>query len=561
MSGRLGPRIMHGESITVNNEVKFYFQPFSELQYQEDTPILLLVFENQPDLILTNSFPEIEAMRARMDAMRVRRNETVSFFSAAREDKMIPLGMVYIQQPWRRLRHKATWNIDSLNFYREVWERVFFAVRQVREMKRTNIVIVLPSQFRPENIKNDRRQENRLEKFVRTVTEAIVYANHTIEEFIKDKAPFIESATLTYFGEGKREVDNFFQRAIGEGSALGESTGYVRRLTLLPPNLKYPLEFVRLATGVAPEPEDARSAKWQNLSHHFFSPKVKVSYLYGTKEIEEFGLGLVATVGKGSAHEPVFLKVHYRPTTNRQKPVRRIVIIGKGVTFDTGGANLKTDGSMERMHLDMAGGATALGLVKLAADLNLSVEIIALVPLVENMIGPHGMRPGDIATAFDGKTVEIIDTDGEGRLILYDAIAYAERHLNADCTITIATLCDIQDLGPDLLKVVVGNDKLRGKVLHAEEVSAEKAFLFPRLEHFNEVDNEHIGDITDLLGEPSGVYYQVSSFVFLSNAFVHEKPEWIFVDISAVFESDADNYGCGPGFGLRFIWNILKQYA
>lgn len=560
MPKKSGPQEQQGGGITTN-EVKFFFQPFSALKYKENVPVLLLAFEGQPDLILTKSFPEIEAMRAGIDELRTKGDETVTFFSATREQKIVPMGMIYIQRPWRKLRYKTVWNAEGLNFYREVWERVFFAVRQAREMKRKDIVLVLPSRFRPENIKNDRHQEHQLEKFIRTITEAIVYANQSIEEFVKDKAPYIESATFTYFGESKREIDNFFQRAISEGSAIGESTGYVRRLTLLPPNLKHPSEFVRLATGAALEPKSDRNQKWQNLFGHSFPANVKISFIYGTKGIEKFGLGLVAAVGKGSEHEPVFLKVHYRPTTDRQKSVRRIVLIGKGVTFDTGGADLKTDGSMKGMHLDMGGGATALGLVKLAANLDLSVEIIALVPLVENMIGPRGMCPGDIVTAFDGKTVEIVNTDCEGRLIMYDAIAYAERHLRADCTITIGTLCDMRDLGPDLLKVVVGNDKLRKRVLLAEEHSTEKAFLFPRLEHFNEVDNEHLGDFTDLLGEPRGIYYQISSFIFLSNAFVYERPEWIFVDISAIFESDADTYGCGPGFGLKFIWNLLRQYA
>ncbi len=272
-------------------------------------------------------------------------------------------------------------------------------------------------------------------------------------------------------------------------------------------------------------------------------------------------MGLIAAVGKGSIHEPILLKTHYKPKTDRQKTVRKIVIVGKGVTFDTGGVNLKLGDQLTRMHYDMASAATTLGIVKLADSLNLPVEIIALTPLVENSIGHKSTRPHDIVKAYNGKTVEIIDTDAEGRLIMADAIAYAEKHLKADCTVTVGSLCDVTDFGPDLLKVVVGNDRLKKRVTKAEWLSSEKMVLLPRVEHFNWVDNEHVGNVSDLVGEPAGVYYHVASFVFLYNFFTFAEPEWVFVDISAVFERDAENYGAGPGFGLKFVWYLIKQFV
>ena len=542
-------------------EIRFFFQPLSAVEYKVNIPMLCVVFESQTDVLLANKFPEVEKAREMLDKVRERGNETVVLFGGLRDEKTIPLGIVYIRQPWRRRRGQSTLDIDSINFYRELWERTALAAKRVRDAGYTDLVLVLPSQFQPKNIRNDRLQEQRLQKFVRTATEAIVYANNSLDELVSDAPPLIKNATLTYFGEEDREVNNFFQRSIGEGQAIGEETGLVRQLILLPSNLKHPLQFVGRAVGVVPKPRTARSKAWRSLKGHHFSSRTKISYLYGKEGLERAEFGLIHAVGKGSAYDPILLKVRYRPLTDRQKPVKKVVLVGKGITFDTGGTNTKIDEQLDRMHYDMAGAAVAIRLVKLAEKTNLSVELVALTPIAENINGPFAGRTQDVVKAYDGKTVQVIDTDCEGRIVLADAIAYSERHLKPDCTITIGTLGDMADLGPDLVKVGFGSNKLLRKILRAENSSTEKVSLLPSIEHFNEVYNEHLGDISDLVNWPKGGYYHSSPFVFLYNFFRDEKPEWVFVDLSALFEVDADNYGAGPGFGLKFIWYLIKQYA
>lgn len=544
-----------------NNGLEFYFQPFMALEYHNDTPILCIVFEDQPDMILTKAFPEVEATRLRFDMQNKHGDETVTIFNVERNKSIIPLAIVYIRNPWRREHAAKRWDVDNINFYREVWERISFASNQLRALKYTKAVFVLPSRFQPDNIKRDRLQERRLEKFVRTIVEAVTAANHSFDEFKSKRDPLIEAATLTFFGEGGREVDEFFRRSIVEGQAIGEVRGYVRRLTMLPPNHKYPIRFVEQAFGGKLRVTTTGSKAWHKISVHSFSSRTKISYLYGRKGIERFGLGLIAAVGQGSVHHPVFLKVHYRPNTDRQKTVKRVVIIGKGVTYDTGGLSLKPNDDQNKIHYDMAGAATAHGIVRLAEAMNLPVEIIALTPLVENAVGHDATRRHDIVRSYNGKTIEIVDPDAEGRLIMADAIAYAERHLRADCTITIGTLCAMSDFGPDLLKVGMGNNRMEKKLKRAEWDSCEKMLLLPRVEHFNWVDNEHVGDVSDLVQEPAGVYYHTAPFAFLSDFFVCAEPEWAFVDVSAVFEDDADDYGAGPGFGLKFVWHLVKQFA
>jgi hypothetical protein len=116
-------------------------------------------------------------------------------------------------------------------------------------------------------------------------------------------------------------------------------------------------------------------------------------------------------------------------------------------------------------------------------------------------------------------------------------------------------------VGPDLLKVGFGNTRIRRKIARAEGLSLEKAFVLPSIDHLNEVDNEHLGSVSDLVNWPKAGYCDTAAFIFVYNFFNQERPEWAFIDPSILFESDADEYGVGPGFGLKFAWYLLKQYA
>lgn len=541
-------------------EIQFFFQPFSALEFNPARPVMCVVFEGQHDTILANSFPEVEGLRVMLDNVRDRGEETVSLFGAQRQSQPVTLGVIYIRQSWRRRRGKTEMEVDSINFYRELFVQTRLAADRIRAVGLEDLVVVLPSRFRPENIRNDRRQEQRLERFAATMAEAVTYANFTLDEKVSDAPKKLKSVSFTHFGEEDREITNFFNRAISEGQALGEATGRVRQLTVLPSNLKLGPQFFSRAVGVTPRAKTTKAKTWHRLTGHSFSSCTKISYLYGKEALERFGLGLIHGVAKGSAREPYFLKLHYKPVTSRQKKVKRVVIVGKGIVFDTGGTNIKYDEHLNRMNYDMAGAAMAIQAVKMADQVGLPVEVIALAPILENANGPEAVRTGDVLTAYDGKTVEIVDTDCEGRLVLGDGVAYSERRLNPDATVTIGTLGDMTGMGPDLLRIGIGNDKLWKKVVRAENRSAEKMTLLPSLSHLNEVYNEHQGSVSDLVNWPGG-YYDSSPFIFIYHFFNSDHPEWVFMDPSALFEANAENYGAGPGFGLKFIWYLLKQYA
>ncbi|GMQ95500.1 MAG: hypothetical protein BMS9Abin13_617 [Patescibacteria group bacterium] len=543
-----------------SENIQFYFMPFDELKLSARVPTLVYVFEEQEDKAISDHFPEIEKLRKMTDSMKAKDNTTFQLFPIRQNRKTCILGIVYIQYPWKK---RKNWKVDDINFYRTVSERSVFAVEQLREKNFREMTILLPGRFHPKNIVSDIQRE-KLMLFVQTITESIIYGNNTLDAYKKDPKPKITSVTFTYFGHYGKAVDGFFQKAIGDGKSMGNTLSYVRRLIELPTNEKYPSLFIEHAVGVAPKQvmkaDKGKALTWAGVKGHSFSPQTHVSLIYGTETLRRFGFGLIAAVGQGSAHEPVLLKVHYKPATEREKPVKKIVLTGKGVTFDSGGIDLKLTGSYENMHYDMAGAATVLGAVRLAEEHHLPVEVVALVPVVHNAIGPQAIDPHSVVRAFDGTTVEIINTDCEGRLILADAIAYSEKHLRPDCTISVATLCDISGFAPDILKVLAATPALEKKARVAEQDAAEKIILWPSLSHLNHIDNEYVGDRADLVNEIS-FGEQSAGIVFLADFLQYDPAEWMYIDVGAQFEKDASDYGAGPGFGLRFLWYVLKQFT
>ena len=195
----------------------------------------------------------------------------------------------------------------------------------------------------------------------------------------------------------------------------------------------------------------------------------------------------------------------------------------------------------------------------LAEEFNLPVEVIAITPIVQNMIGPTAILPHSVIRAYGGKTVEILDTDCEGRLILAEAIAYGEEKFKPDAVMTVGTLGDMAPFAPDLLKVGTVGKGAEKWVRIAERQSAEKMILLPPLEYLNRVDEMHVGKKSDIVNDLKSAYH-TAPFVFLSNFFKHEL-DWVFIDNAVVMEEDAHDYGAGPGFGVKFLWYVVKQLS
>ena len=425
-------------------------------------------------------------------------------------------------------------------------------------MRHTEATIVLPGRFHPRHLKKDPRGERDEETFVQTLVEYMVAANGSSDFYRSSRKPRLAQICFTHFGEHEQTVTHFFNRAVGIGAEIGTAVAEARRLTMLPPNDKTPLLLAEQMLGAPIMPRSSTSPIWRRVKKHRFGSSVTASVLYGSEGLRKAGFGLISAVGRGSNNEPCFLRLRYRPK-DKKEGTKKLSLLGKGVVLDTGGLDLKTDGSMERMHYDMAGAATVASVFGLAVEHNLPLDLVALLPLVENAIGNDQMRIHEVIRAYDGQTVEITNTDAEGRLILADALAYSEKQFRPDATVTVATLCDMADFGPDFLKVMVNTHDLERRAKVAEGRSHEKMVLFPRPEHFGGVDELFVSKSADLQNESS--YHYHAGMIFLTN-FLHWDPSpWLYMDVAATMESDADDYGAGPGFGVRFLWQFVKQFA
>jgi leucyl aminopeptidase len=209
--------------------------------------------------------------------------------------------------------------------------------------------------------------------------------------------------------------------------------------------------------------------------------------------LTKLGMGLLAGVGAGSSDEPTFTVMTYKGGKPTDKP---IVLAGKGITFDSGGLNIKPSSSIYEMHLDMSGAASVIHAVALAAELKLKKNVIALVPAAENMLGNGATRPGDILTSLSGKTVEVTDTDAEGRLVLADAITYAKR-FKPGVVVDVATLTGaaMVALGFHASGLMTRDDALADQLLALSEESGDYVWRLPLWDEYETVIKSDFADL------------------------------------------------------------------
>lgn len=280
--------------------------------------------------------------------------------------------------------------------------------------------------------------------------------------------------------------------------------------------------------------------------------KIKLSVLT-KQQMKKKGMGALLSVSQGSSNDPRFIILRYR---NARKPL--FTLIGKTVTFDSGGISIKPTAGMERMKGDMSGGAAVFGTTLAAALLNLRIDLMTIIPAVENMPSGSASRPGDVVHAMNGKTIEIISTDAEGRMTLADALCYAEKQ-GARSIIDVATLtggCVIA-LG-DVTAAVMGKDqRFIDALLQAAETAGERHWQLPLFEEYAEQIKTPIADIKNSGGRKASA---ITAGMFLSN-FV-DKARWLHIDIAGKEFSEKPNSITsigGTGFGVRTLLEMLRQ--
>ncbi|HKG42132.1 MAG TPA: leucyl aminopeptidase [Nitrososphaeraceae archaeon] len=333
---------------------------------------------------------------------------------------------------------------------------------------------------------------------------------------------------------------NKIQPIIDRTGLLVDAVNLARDLSNLPPNDCSPSQLASIAVSVGTE----------------YGLKTRIIERY---EMESLGLNGIVSVGKGSQNPPKLIILEYHGSTDDRRPY---LLVGKGVTFDTGGISLKDHDKMDEMKFDKSGGCNVVAIMKAVASLKFPINVVGIIPSVENMPSSTSYRPGDIIKMYNGKTVEVLNTDAEGRLILADAIAFGIASYNPKAVIDLATLTGacIIALGTNVAAVIGTNKKFIDELHRVSDRTGEKIWELPLYEEFNEQIKSSIADIKNIGGRPGGA---ITAAAFLSN-FTSGIP-WIHIDIAGTawtqegtFERSYNPKGA-TGFGIRTLVKLLME--
>ncbi len=280
--------------------------------------------------------------------------------------------------------------------------------------------------------------------------------------------------------------------------------------------------------------------------------------VFDRKRITELGMGGLLAVNKGSEEPPTFTVMDYQP---KGKPKKTVALVGKGVTFDSGGISIKPAAGMDEMKSDMAGAACVIGVVEAIAKLALPIRVIGLVPATDNMPGGSAQKPGDVITTMSSITVEIGNTDAEGRLILADALTYAKREYDPDVVIDLATLTGacIVALGMKVAGMFSNDEELAEDIYSAGQASGEKVWRLPLWDEYAEQIKSDVADVSNTGSKGAGT---ITAAKFLEN-FVEGHKHWAHIDIAgpAYAAKGAGSGSGGTGFGVRLLVDLLKSWS
>jgi leucyl aminopeptidase len=327
--------------------------------------------------------------------------------------------------------------------------------------------------------------------------------------------------------------------AVLRGQVLAESQNFTRALANEPANLLTPLKMAAAAREMAQE---------QGLECEVLE----------RGDLERLGMGALLGVAQGSAEPPALIVLRYRPPAAAS--AAHLGLVGKGVTFDTGGISIKPSEGMEKMKYDMCGGAAMIGAMRAIAQLKPPLAVTAFIPCVENMPGSRAQRPGDIVTAMSGKTIEVLNTDAEGRLILADALAYARRlgctHLVDAATLTGAI---VVALGHIYTGVFSNNDAMRDRVLRAARAEGERMWPMPLDDEYKEGLKSPFADLANIGTRWGGA---ITAAIFLKE-FAEDTP-WVHLDIAgtAYLDEPQPNMPKGPtGLPVRTLVRLATDWT
>lgn len=396
--------------------------------------------------------------------------------------------------------------------------------QKARELKLSEFSIISPPSFVTDPI-----------SAVTQIIEGTKMALYKFEKFKTEKIETDPNLTIIV------SKSNKILKAVKIAEIVADGAIFTKSIANLPPNECTPTTLANFA----------KSMSTKN--------KVKCKII-SEPELKKKGFGGISAVGQGSSNQPKLIILEHNRGRKNDKP---IVLVGKAVTFDTGGISLKPGAAMDEMKFDKCGGCTVLGIMKSISELKLPINVVGIIPSVENMPGGESYRPGDIIKLYGGKTAEILNTDAEGRLILADALSYGEKHYSPKAIIDFATLTGacIVALGTNVAAIVSNDEKLTKKINDSSKRTTEEVWELPLNQDYMDMIKSDVADMKNVgIGRAAGT---ITAAAFLKNAI--EKTPWTHIDIAGVAWTQGStkekpyNPKGATGFGVRLILDYLQN--
>lgn len=401
------------------------------------------------------------------------------------------------------------------------------ALRKLRDLKQTDAAISLPF---PESVP------------VADAAQALAEGAHLAQYYyLEHKSKVLPEETLQMqyllLFVPEAVVDDA-QRGVDTGYAVAQGVKLARDLANAPGNVVTPTRLAEVAQEVGER------------------AGLKVT-VWGLDELQQKGFGGLLAVAQGSDQPPRFIMMEYGGTEAEQ-PV--ICLVGKGITFDTGGISIKPAQSMDDMKMDMSGAAAVIGTMHVVAELKLPLRVIGLISAAENMPGARAYKPGDVITTLSGKTVEVLNTDAEGRIVLADALFYAQQY-KPQAIVDMATLTGAINvaLGPHAIGLLGNNQSLADRMLRAGETAFERVWQLPLWDEYHEMLKSEVADLKNIGGRNAG---SITAAAFLS-AFVGDY-HWVHLDIASTAWTTKPSrpYQAkgATGVGVRVCTQMLRDW-
>ena len=364
------------------------------------------------------------------------------------------------------------------------------------------------------------------------IRQAVIAADHAAYRYVATLGA--KNKKRSEAGLAALSIQGDDGQALAQGKAIAAGVRFARELGNLPPNICNPAYIAEQARDFAARVDGAEAE------------------VLDEAQMEQLGMGALLAVARGSANRPRLVVLKW----NGGGDARPYVLVGKGITFDTGGVNLKTQGGIEEMKYDMCGAATVLGTFVSAVGLKLPVNLVAIVPAVENAIDGNSYRPSDVITSMSGKTIEVGNTDAEGRLILCDALTYAER-FKPEAIVDVATLtgaCMVA-LGRFASGLMSKHDDLASELLAAGETVFDRAWRLPLWDEYQSLLDSNFADVYNIGGRWGGA---ITAGCFLSR--FTEGQRWAHLDIAGSASGDGKmGMATGRPVGLLSQWLLDRS--